>query len=85
MKFAAPTSRLVKARNLEVKQAVAGVIYANTAIKSISSVASPLRLTATPPVLLRAPPGLGEHTDEVLREMGLNAEAIATLRDSGVV
>ena len=25
------------------------------------------------------------HTDEVLREMGLNAEAIAALRDSGVV
>jgi crotonobetainyl-CoA:carnitine CoA-transferase CaiB-like acyl-CoA transferase len=79
----------VKARNLEVKQAVnsalAGVLPAKTAIKSISSVASPLRLTATPPVLLRAPPGLGEHTDEVLREMGLNAEAISTLRDSGVV
>jgi crotonobetainyl-CoA:carnitine CoA-transferase CaiB-like acyl-CoA transferase len=75
----------VKARNLEVKQAVAGVFAANNAIKNISSVASPLRLTATPPVLLRAPPALGEHTDEVLREMGLNAEAIATLRDSGVV
>jgi formyl-CoA transferase len=75
----------VKARHLEIKQAVASVITANTAIKSISTVASPLRLTATPPVLLRAPPGLGEHTDEVLAELGLNAEAIGVLRDSGVV
>jgi formyl-CoA transferase len=75
----------VKARNLEIKQPVAGVFAAKNAIKNISTVASPLRLTATPPVLLRAPPGLGEHTDEVLKDMGLDAEAIATLRDSGVV
>lgn len=83
----------VKARQLEVKQPtnqaintdVAGVFAANVAIKSIASVASPLRLTATPPVLLRAPPALGEHTDEVLKEMGLGADAIAALRDSGVV
>jgi len=79
----------VKARHLEIKQAVnqplAGVSTSKTAIKNISTVASPLRLTATPPVLLRAPPGLGEHTDEVLREMGLSAEAIEALRGSGVV
>ncbi len=75
----------VKARGLEVKQPVAGVFNADSDIKNISTVASPLRLTATPPVLLRAPPALGEHTDEVLREMGLNAEAIEALRVSGVV
>jgi formyl-CoA transferase len=83
----------VKARGLEVNQEVkqainnplAGVLSAKTAIKSISTVASPLRLTATPPVLLRPPPGLGEHTDEVLAELGLNAEAIEVLRVSGVV
>jgi formyl-CoA transferase len=43
-------------------------------------VASPLRLTATPPVLRRPPPALGEHTDEVLAELGLDAAAIAALR-----
>ena len=79
----------VKARNLEIKQvlnqSLAGVLPAKTAIKSISTVASPLRLIATPPVLLRAPPALGEHTDEVLTELGLNAEAIEVLRVSGIV
>ena len=75
----------VKARNLEVKQAVVGVFVGESAIESIATVASPLRLTATPPVLLRAPPALGEHTDELLAELGLGAEAIAALRNSGVV
>jgi formyl-CoA transferase len=79
----------VKARHLEIKQPtnrpVSGVFTANNAIKNISSVASPLRLTATPPVLVRPPPGLGEHTDEVLRDMGLSVDAIAALHAGGIV
>jgi crotonobetainyl-CoA:carnitine CoA-transferase CaiB-like acyl-CoA transferase len=75
----------VKARNLEVKQAVAGVSNAQSAIKSISTVASPMRLTGTPPVLLRAPPALGEHTDEVLAELGLTPDAIVALHAAGIV
>ncbi len=42
-------------------------------------------LPATPPVLRRAPPSLGEHTDEVLAELGLNAAEVATLRSRGVI
>ena len=34
---------------------------------------------------LRAPPLLGEHTDEVLAEMGLDTNAIRALRASGVI
>jgi formyl-CoA transferase len=47
--------------------------------------ASPLRLKATPPVLRNAPPALGQHTDEVLAEMGIDAQRRAALRDAGVV
>jgi formyl-CoA transferase len=40
---------------------------------------------ATPPVLRRAPPALGEHTDEVLAGLGLDAAQVAALRQAGVV
>ena len=49
-------------------------------------VASPLRLSATPPEYRNAPPLLGEHTDEVLGGLlGLDGAAIAKLRADGVV
>ncbi len=75
----------VKARGLHIKQALAPAVVAQTAIESIAGVASPLRLTATPPVLNRPPPALGEHTDEVLAELGLGASEMAALRATGVV
>ena len=75
----------VKARGLVVHQPLAAEATAQTAIASIAGVASPMRLMATPPVLRRAPPLLGEHTDEVLTEMGLDAGAIAALRGAGVL
>lgn len=58
---------------------------AGDGIAQITTVASPLRLQGTPPVLRNAPPALGEHTDEVLHELGLDAERIAALRAQGVV
>lgn len=75
----------VKARGLTIKQALSAAAVAQTTVPSIATVASPLRLTATPPVLRRAPPALGEHTDEVLAELGLGAQQIASLRQSGVL
>ncbi|MDT4830604.1 Acetyl-CoA:oxalate CoA-transferase [compost metagenome] len=58
---------------------------AGDGIASITGVASPLRLTATPPVLRRAPPALGQHTQEVLAEMGVDASRFEALRAAGVV
>lgn len=71
----------VKARGL----AVTLPRDAGDGIASIVGVASPLRLSATPPVLRHAPPALGQHTDEVLAELGIDAAQRAALRAAGVV
>ena len=71
----------VKARGLRVELPRA----AGDGIRTIAGVASPLRLSANPPVLRNAPPALGQHTDEVLAELGLNTQAIAALRDKQVL
>jgi len=48
-------------------------------------VASPIKLSATPVQYRRSPPLLGQHTDEVLGELGLAAGEIAGLRGQGIV
>lgn len=75
----------VQHRHLVLNQSCDSAEYAQTAINSIATVASPLRLSSTPPVLRRAPPALGAHTAEVLSEQGLNTSAIAALRSAGVI
>jgi len=50
------------------------------------TVASPLRLTTTPPTYCQAPPLLGEHTDWVLAALlGKSPEEIAALRHDGTI
>ena len=51
----------------------------------VELVASPMKLSATPVQQRRPPPLLGEHTGEVLAEIGLGAAQIAELRRQGVV
>ena len=75
----------VKARGLAVTLPRWKDGEAGDGVAQISGVASPLRLSSNPPVLRNAPPALGQHTDEVLAELGLDAARIAQLRSGGVV
>jgi crotonobetainyl-CoA:carnitine CoA-transferase CaiB-like acyl-CoA transferase len=52
---------------------------------AVRQVGSPLRFADTPGSIRAAPPLLGEHTDEVLAEIGYTPTEIEVLRDGGVV
>ena len=49
----------------------------------VQVIANPVRLSATPPSYRSAAPVLGQHTEEVLAGLGLDAAAIAKLRADG--
>jgi len=54
--------------------------------QSVDLVASPLKLSATPPQTRSAPPQIGQHSREILRALlGKNEEEIQALLDMGVI
>jgi crotonobetainyl-CoA:carnitine CoA-transferase CaiB-like acyl-CoA transferase len=75
----------VRARGLVVKQQRWADGETGDGMQDIFSVASPIRLSANPSVLRNAAPALGQHTLEVLRELGLDDTRITELQNSGVV
>jgi crotonobetainyl-CoA:carnitine CoA-transferase CaiB-like acyl-CoA transferase len=62
------------------------VMMQHAVVGQMELVASPLRLSATPPEYRSAPPLLGQHTDEILSAiLDLPSADIARLREAGVV
>ncbi len=52
---------------------------------TVPQVVSPMRFTDAPLQYDRAPPVLGEHSEEILREIGMTDEEIRSLRAHGIV
>ena len=71
----------VVARGLVLEQPTAP----GSEVPAIRGVASPLRLADNPPLVRNAPPNLGEHTAEVLADLGVDETGLASLRKAGVV
>lgn len=51
----------------------------------VNLVANPIRINGAQMNATMAPPYLGQHTENVLEELGINAEQRATLRATGVI
>ncbi|MFC0685764.1 CaiB/BaiF CoA transferase family protein [Novosphingobium clariflavum] len=71
----------VKHRNLR-----ATTPHAHAESGSVDLIASPLaQMSASPATIRMAPPMLGEHTAEVLAEIGIDEARLAQLREAGAV
>jgi formyl-CoA transferase len=52
---------------------------------TFKTIGNPIKMDATPPRVRREPPDQGQHTDEVLRDLGFSGEEIARFRADGAV
>jgi crotonobetainyl-CoA:carnitine CoA-transferase CaiB-like acyl-CoA transferase len=55
------------------------------AVQPVPLANTPVRLSATPGAIRHRAPAPGEHTDEILRELGYSAGDVSELRTAGVV
>jgi crotonobetainyl-CoA:carnitine CoA-transferase CaiB-like acyl-CoA transferase len=65
--------------------AAGGLVDVPDGDSTAAMIASPVDYLGTPARPRSMPPGLGEHTDEILKELGHDAAGIAELRAEGVV
>ena len=73
--FESPAARALGAR----------VPLTHPALGAVDQVAPPFHLSETPASIRLPPPMLGEHSDAILAENGLDASSIAALHEAGIV
>jgi crotonobetainyl-CoA:carnitine CoA-transferase CaiB-like acyl-CoA transferase len=69
----------------QVRHMNAFTSYAHPVIGEVQTVNVPITLSETPGTIERHPPMVGEHTVEILAELGVSPERIASLKASGAV
>ncbi len=69
----------------QVKHREMLVRIAHPSAGSVPQVACPMKFTEAPLCFDRSPPLVGQHTEEVLREIGVDAAQIKTLAAQGVI
>ncbi|RJQ30773.1 MAG: CoA transferase [Peptococcaceae bacterium] len=52
---------------------------------TIKQIGVPIKLSDTPAQIVSAPPDMGEHTEEVLKQFNYSAEEIASFRRDGII
>jgi len=57
----------------------------DSVLGSVRLVGPPFKLSANPEPIARAAPRLGEHTSEILRELGYSDETVSRLQEEGAV
>lgn len=48
------------------------------------AIGTPIEFSATPPTIRRTPPALGEHNEEILRELGFGKKDIERFKNAGI-
>ncbi|MEQ8653155.1 MAG: CaiB/BaiF CoA-transferase family protein [Kiloniellales bacterium] len=59
--------------------------YPDSQSGTVDLIGNPIKMSETPVTYRRPPPTMGQHTDEVLEDLGLSAEDLADLRQKGVI
>ena len=69
----------------QIKHRAMRIDLPHPSVGKVPLVGSPLKFVHSEPAYERAPPLLGQHSDEVLRELGMSDDKIAELRKARVV
>jgi len=69
----------------QVRHLNAAVAVEHPTLGTLNILNQAIKLSRTPGAVVTATPERGEHSDEILREIGLSATEVAELRESGVI
>jgi formyl-CoA transferase len=69
----------------QVRHLNAAVAVEHPTLGTLTILNQAIKLSRTPGAVVTATPERGEHSDEILGEMGLSAAEVAELRESGVI